>query len=104
MAVFKANFLAGLLVGVAIAIALPFAGAEVFATLSVPAQATGVAAPALQPVQSVNRAGKTDRLHPSHNAIGRSAPKAPKIPEGCDPAFSPLSRGASSNFSSRCLV
>lgn len=101
MAVFKANFLAGLLVGVAIAVAIPFVGTEVFASLSGPAQATATAP---LPLQTVNRAGKADRLHPAHNAIGRSAPKAPKILEGCDPAFSPLSRGATSNFSSRCLA
>jgi hypothetical protein len=100
-AVFKANFLAGLLVGAAIAVALPFAGAEVFATLSDSAQA---AAPQPAVHQIVNRAGKGDRLHPAHNAIGRSVPKAPKILEGCDPAFSPLSKGAASNFSSRCLA
>jgi len=100
MAVFKANFLAGLLVGLAIAIAMPLAGAEVFASLSGPAQATVTAQPVS--VQSVNRAGKTDRLHPIHNASSPAKPA--KIPEGCDPAFSPLSKGASSNFSSRCLA
>jgi hypothetical protein len=100
MAVFKANFMAGLLVGAVVALGLPLVGTEVFATLSGPAQAT---AGAPLPLQTVNRVGKADRLRPSHNAIGRSAPKA-KILEGCDPAFSPLSKGAASNFSSRCLA
>jgi hypothetical protein len=100
MAVFKTNFLAGILVGAVFAVAIPLAGTEVFATLSDSAQA------APQPVvqQIVNRAGKTDRLHPAHNAIGRSSPKASKILEGCDPAFSPLSKGVASNYSSRCLT
>lgn len=86
--------------GAAVAVAIPLVGTEVVATLSGPAQAT-VTAP--QDLQIVNRAGKADRLHPVHNAIGRSAPKA-KILEGCDPAFSPLSKGAASNFSSRCVA
>ena len=99
-AVFKTNFLLGLLVGAAIAVAIPLAGAEVFATMSGLAQA----APQAVPKQIVNRAGKADRLHPQ-SAIRGSAPKAQKILEGCDPAFSPLSTGAAaSNFSSRCLV
>ena len=101
MAVVKANFLAGFLVGMAIAIAIPLVGAEVFASLSGPAQATATAP---RPLQTVNRAGKADRLPPVHNAIGRSAPEAPKILEGCDPAFSPLSKGSGSNFSSRCVA
>ncbi len=31
-------------------------------------------------------------------------PARPKIPVGCDPAFSPLSSAAKSNFSARCLA
>ena len=108
MAVFKTNFLAGILVGVALAIATPLAGTELVATLSAPAQANAnnvsTPVPALKASQTVNRTGKTDRLHPAHNAVGNSPAKLPKIPEGCDPAFSPLSKGASSNFSSRCLA
>jgi hypothetical protein len=88
-------------VGAAVAAALPFAGAEVFATLSDSAQA---AAPQPALHQIVNRAGKGDRLHPAHNAIGRSVPKAPKILEGCDPAFSPLSKAAAPTFAGRCLA
>ena len=101
MAVFKANFLAGLVVGAAVAVAMPLAGTEIFATLSDSAQA---AAPQPTVHQTVNRANKSDRLHPAYNAVGQSAPKAQKVLEGCDPAFSPLSKGAASNFSSRCLA
>jgi hypothetical protein len=102
-AVFRTNFILGILVGVALAIAAPLAGTELVATLSAPAQATGVSAHLNKVApQTVNRAGKSDRIRPSHNAIGDS--KSSKIPDGCDPAFSPLSRGAGSNFSGRCLT
>lgn len=102
MTVFKANFIVGLLVGVALAAATPIAGMELFATTSVPAKAS---TPAEVFLQTVNRDGKSDRLHTLHNAIGGSpGAKTLRIPEGCDPAFSPLSRGAASNFSSRCLA
>lgn len=103
MTVFKTNFVAGILVGVALAIAAPLAGTEVFTTLSPTAQAnSGPVQTGNGLLQTVNRGGKSDRLHP-YNAEGSSRPKMPKIPEGCDPAFSPLSRGAASNFVSRCL-
>lgn len=96
MAVFKANFLAGVLVGAALAVAAPFAGAEMVAALSAPAKASVVP-------QTVNRAAKSDRLHP-HDAVRNAPSTVPKILEGCDPAFSPLSKGAGANFSSRCLA
>ena len=102
MAMFRTNFLAGIFVGVALAIAAPFAGTELVATLSAPAQANSAAQ--LTVPQIVNRASKTDRLRPDHKALGDSPAKPPKILEGCDPAFSPLSKGAASNFSSRCLA
>jgi hypothetical protein len=101
MAVFKSNFVAGILVGLGVALAAPLAGTELVASLSAPAKAN-VQNPASVTPQTVNRAGKADRIRPAHNAIGRSGPT--KIPEGCDPAFSPLSKGAASNFSSRCLA
>jgi hypothetical protein len=101
--VFKTNFILGILVGVALAIATPLAGTELAATFSAPAQANSVNSDLNKfAPQTVNRAGKSDRIRPSHNAIGDS--KSPKIPDGCDPAFSPLSRGAGSNFSGRCLT
>jgi hypothetical protein len=106
---FKTNFLAGLLIGVALAVVAPVAGADLFAGLALlsPPASAGTAAVTVHQQnvipQSVNRAAKADRLHPSPKATGDSRPKA-KILEGCDPAFSPLSKGAASNFSSRCLA
>jgi hypothetical protein len=90
-------------VGVALAIAAPLAGTELVAGLSPSAKANSalVRGDSVQ-LQIVNRSGKSDRLHP-RNASSSSRPKMPKIPEGCDPAFSPLSRGAASNYVSRCL-
>ena len=56
MGAFKINFLVGLLIGVALAILAPLAGADVIAALSAPAQATSssIAKESLTP-QSVNR-------------------------------------------------
>jgi hypothetical protein len=103
MTVFRANFLAGILVGVALAIAAPLAGTELVAGLSPTANANSAAVGSESALsQTVNRSGKSDRLHP-RNAASSSRPKIPKIPEGCDTLFSPLSRGAASNYVSRCL-
>lgn len=108
MTVFRANFVAGILVGIALAIAAPLAGTELVAGLSPTAKATTATASRMAvlgdsvPLQTVNRSGKSDRLHP-RNAAGSSRSKMPRILEGCDPAFSPLSRGAASNYVSRCL-
>jgi hypothetical protein len=105
MTVFKTNFILGMLVGVALAVAAPLAGTELVATFSAPAKASSVAAHLNKVApQTVNRAAKSDRIRPSHNAIGNSPSRSRKIPDGCDPAFSPLSRGAGSNFSGRCLT
>lgn len=96
---FRANFLAGLLIGAVLAIA-PWAGASLLANTSTPASASEQTAP-----PSVNRAGKSDRLHPARKVTNEPRKAPAKILEGCDPAFSPLSKGAASaNFSSRCLV
>jgi hypothetical protein len=104
MTVFKANFVTGMFVGLTLAIAAPLTGTELVATLSAPASADNAAIQGPDAsLQTVNRAAKSDRLHLPQNAIGNSQSKMPKIPEGCDPAFSPLSRGAASNFTSRCL-
>jgi hypothetical protein len=109
MAGFKTNFLAGLLIGAALAVVAPVAGADLVAGLTMfspPASAGTPAATTVQRTvlpQSVNRVAKSDRLHPSQKATGDSPKKLPKILEGCDPAFSPLSKGAASNFASRCL-
>jgi hypothetical protein len=103
MTVFRANFVAGILVGVALAIAAPLAGTELVAGLSPTAKANSATAQGTRAaLQTVNRSGKSDRLH-SRNADSSLRPKIPKIPEGCDPAFSPLSRGAAVNYASRCL-
>ena len=106
MGAFKINFVVGLLVGAVIAILAPLAGADVIAALSAPAQATSssVAKEALAP-QSVNRATKADRLHPlkTTNEVREPRRKYPKILEGCDPAFSPLTRNGAADFLSRCL-
>lgn len=102
IAVFKTNFILGILVGIALAGAAPLAGAELVATFSAPAKANSISADLKVAPQVVNRPGKSDRLRPSDNAIGDS--RSQKIPDGCDPAFSPLSRGAGSNFSGRCLT
>jgi hypothetical protein len=62
----------------------------------------------------VNRTNKADRAVTIRDA--REAPatavgnipakvtKEPKILEGCDPAFSPLTAAAKSNYANRCLV
>lgn len=104
---FKINFLVGLLVGAALAILAPLAGADLIAALSAPVQAmTGasVAKEALGP-QSVNRATKSDRLHPlkATNEVREPPRKSRRIPEGCDPAFSPLTKNGAGDFLSRCL-
>ena len=69
MAMFKANFVIGVLVGVALAIAAPLLGTELFATLSAPASANSAGTSDATIQQTVNRADKSDRLKPSHDAI-----------------------------------
>jgi hypothetical protein len=63
----------------------------------------------------VNRANKGDRgvatrteaaqrpATPAQNKPA-TATREPKILEGCDPAFSPLTASAKSNFASRCVA
>jgi hypothetical protein len=106
MGAFKINFLVGLLVGLALAVLAPLAGADLIAALSAPAQATNSSVPkqALAP-QSVNRATKSDRLHPlkATNEVREPRRKSSRIPEGCDPAFSPLTKNGAGDFLSRCL-
>lgn len=104
MAMFKAHFVIGVLVGVALAIAAPLLGTELFATLSAPASANSAGTSDATIQQTVNRADKSDRLKPSHDAIGSSRPKSLTIPRGCDPAFSPLSRGRPADFSGKCFA
>jgi hypothetical protein len=99
---FGTNFLAGLFLGAAVAVLAPLAATDL---------AAGVArTDAVQTkfeVQTVNRASKTDRLHNPQRATrgdDESKSKPVKILVGCDPAFSPLSKGASMNFASRCVA
>lgn len=105
---FKINFLMGLLVGAALAILAPLAGADLIAALSAPVRATttgfSISKEALG-LQSVNRAIKSDRLHPlkATNEVREPRRKSPRIPEGCDPAFSPLTKNGAADFLSRCL-
>ena len=57
-------------------------------------------------VQHVDRAQKGDRLDIRTDYGGRPTPKRDfgVMPVGCDPAFSPLSFPAHSNFSGRCAA
>ena len=59
----------------------------------------------------VNRANKGDRGIINAQTPGITvqnkpvqAAKEPKILEGCDPAFSPLTASAKNNFANRCVV
>src|SRR5687768_7688923 len=99
---FGGNFLAGLLIGGAIAILAPLAATDLAAG-SAP-RAENVSNQIKFDNQSVNRAAKADRLNvtPLSKRDAENA-KPAKIPIGCDPAFSPLSKGAP-NFSARCLA
>jgi hypothetical protein len=68
--------------------------------------------PAAQAFTVVNRTNKGDRGVTILNARGPStgqnkpatAAKDQKILEGCDPAFSPLTASAKSNFANRCMA
>ena len=99
---FGGNFLAGLLIGGALAILAPLVSTDL---------AAGSAAPRTENVstqikidgQIVNRATKSDRLNVAPSKRDAENAKPAKIPIGCDPAFSPLSKGAP-NFSARCLA
>ena len=99
---FGGNFLAGLLIGGALAILAPLLATDI---------AAGSAAPRNENVstqikfegQEVNRAAKSDRLKSAPSKQDAENAKPAKIPMGCDPAFSPLSKGAP-NFSARCLA
>jgi hypothetical protein len=109
MAGFRANFLMGLVTGAALAVLASFAGTNLLAVVLMPARASmSISVQDAMSPQTVNRAGKSNRLYPTQNVTTEERPKVPAmrpaIPEGCDPAFSPLSKGAASNFSSRCLA
>lgn len=100
----RLTFLAGVLTGVALAVA-PLAIANVPAAVSPAGRLM---------TQQVNRADKADRLKINVRTSSRKSSRMPKsaterpsrshvIPDGCDSAFSPLSRAASLNYASRCL-
>jgi hypothetical protein len=73
-------------------------------------RATGIE-PGIDAKTVVNRAAKGDRavtIREVPATAVQNTPakttKEPKILEGCDPAFSPLTASAKSNYASRCLV
>jgi hypothetical protein len=101
---FRPTFVSGLLIGAVIGLAALPISAELLASLSPPATA-GTSVAARLKMQQVNRADKADRLVPLHplRRATEDASGKPVIPDGCDAAFSPLSRGASANFAGRCL-
>jgi hypothetical protein len=101
---FRNNFLAGLLLGAMLAFVAPLAATDL--TAGVLMQRPAAVQSSLG-VQTVNRAAKSNRLHSPVRAtrdIDDDNHKPAKIPIGCDAAFSPLSKGARMNFSSRCLA
>jgi hypothetical protein len=95
--------LAAFAIAMALDFVVPTAGSERWPSVE-------MGAPRLQ--QNVNRDAKSDRL----NATGRGAldktvrdvplvtPVRRQVPEGCDPAFSPLSASARLNYASRCVA
>jgi hypothetical protein len=95
---FSGNFLAGLTLGAALAVLAPLAATDLIAGPRAANSST-------YEVQTVNRAAKSDRLRNPQRTTRESdeQSKPASIPVGCDPAFSPLSKGARLNFSSRCL-
>jgi hypothetical protein len=103
---FGTNFIAGLLLGAALTIIAPLAATDL--TAGVVMQRPAVVQSSYA-VQTVNRAAKSNRLHNPMRATRdieneKQNNKPAKIPIGCDAAFSPLSKGARMNFSSRCLA
>jgi hypothetical protein len=106
---FGGNFLAGLLMGGALAILAPLLATDLAAG-SVAPRAESVSTQIKFDGQAVNRSAKSDRLNitPSKQDAAPSKQdadnaKPAKILIGCDPAFSPLSKGVQ-NFSARCLA
>src|SRR5262245_42980186 len=67
----------------------------------------GVTQPATsmhEPAQTVDRARKGDRLRLPKTDEGQTPAGAPRMPIGCEAAFSSLSGGARANFPGRCLA
>ena len=63
-------------------------------------------APAAGPAQTVNRAGKGDRLPLSvaRRPLAPATPPSHHVLVGCEPVFSPLSVAAQLNHSGRCMA
>jgi hypothetical protein len=99
---FGGNFLAGLLIGGALAILAPLLATDLAAGSAVP-RTENVSTQFKFDGQQVNRAAKSDRLNIAPKKQDADNAKPAKIPIGCDPAFSPLSKGVP-NFSARCLA
>ncbi len=99
---FSGNFLAGLLIGGALAVLAPLFATDLAAG-SVVSRTENVTTQIKFDSQAVNRAAKSDRLNMTPTKRDAENAKPAKIPVGCDPAFSPLSKGAP-NFSARCLA
>ena len=99
---FGGNFLAGLLIGGALAILAPLVATD-FAAGSAVSRTENVSTQFKFDGQQVNRAAKSDRMNIAPKKQDADNAKPAKIPIGCDPAFSPLSKGAP-NFSARCLA
>jgi hypothetical protein len=100
---FGGNFLAGLLIGGALAILAPLLATDLAAGSAAAPRTENVSTQIKFDGQAVNRAAKSDRLKIAPNKQDAESAKPAKIPMGCDPAFSPLSKGAP-NFSARCLA
>jgi hypothetical protein len=94
------GFASYLLAGILVVLAMDMVAPPVGLGLSVSAW------PAAEPmVQLVDRTGKSDRLRASTTVGKQQEPVTlPAVLIGCDPAFSPLSASAQSNFSGRCVA
>lgn len=90
------------------------AGIGVLGTLAVVAPHLGlgwsVSARSVVPpgtaIQYVDRSHKGDRMTPAVTIVDKHPmrPQPSKVMEGCDPAFSSLSKGAGANYSGRCAA
>ena len=101
---FSGNFLAGLLIGGALAILAPLFATDLAAGSAAPRVEENITTQIKFDSQAVNRAAKSDRLNTTTSSKRDAENAKPtKIPVGCDPAFSPLSKGAT-NFAARCLA
>ena len=101
------GFASYLLAGILVVLAMDMVAPPVGLGLSV--SAWPAAEPTVQTVapavQFVDRTGKSDRLRTSTTVGKQQEPVTPPaVLIGCDPAFSPLSASAQSNFSGRCVA